>query len=486
MNFGIDFGTTNSAVVLYNERTNTFDRIGDASDINTPIASMVSIDKINDQVAVGLEVRRNLLHLLENEGHLVVGSVKSFLDSDEVRESSNRAWNAEEIAAELFCSLKQRAFDVTGHQLEEAVVAIPVGMNAEKRRTLRRAAQRAGIRVTAFVSEPTAAFIAHLNDLVGRRYVLVFDWGGGTLDISVLERRQGSIVERYTEGLHKAGDYIDDIVAQWAHGQICQENDLQIAFENLASDDRQGLLNEAERVKLRLQQDAVASETISLWSYGGLKNIKVGLTKEKFESLILNLINEALDLLFDCVERAGVSNDEISNVLIVGGSSKLRLFRAELEARWNFPNLMFPNGAEWDIANGAARLASCPGSYRTSDAVGLELADGKFYSVMPEGTSQSEGRTHVNLGLVEDTQSATVIFATRRKDQSSHATVGEMFIPCKGFLRENIRIECEITSDLIFAAYGESSHIEGRRTVFEFDRLRWKYDFGGIENLEGT
>src|SRR5438045_6891927 len=158
MYYGIDFGTTNSAVVFYDERTRRLRRIGDPAD-NNPLPSVISIDSFNDQVSAGRGVKNNLLQLLSDGLHLVVKSVKSSLDSDDVLETENRSWNAEQIATELFTVLARRAVEVTSQPLTTAVVAIPIGMNTEKRRILRKAAKSAGIDVAAFVSEPTAAYM---------------------------------------------------------------------------------------------------------------------------------------------------------------------------------------------------------------------------------------------------------------------------------------------------------------------------------------
>lgn len=481
MYYGIDFGTTNSAVVFYDQRTGRLRRIGDPAD-NNPLPSVISIDSFNDQVSAGRGVKNNLLKLLSDGLHLVVKSVKSSLDSDDVLETENRSWNAEQIATELFTVLASRAAEVTSQPLTTAVVAIPIGMNTEKRRILRKAAKSAGIEVAAFVSEPTAAFMAHSRQLSGFRFVLVFDWGGGTLDISVLEQREKSIIERYTIGLPKAGDYIDEVLARWAHERIAEKNDLRIPFESVAPEDRQSLQNEAERVKLNLQKDEVLEETILLGKYAGIRYVEQPITEEIFESLMMSLVNEAIDLLFESIEKSGISPSEIGKLLIVGGTSQLKLFRKQLSRRWDFPNLMFPDGAEWDIADGAAYLASNPGSYRTSESVGMELSDGDFYSILPVKTAQKESSRTVHLGLVEDSSTAAFIFSTKNENSRKHARVGELFVPCFGFMNEVMELNCNITDDLIFEATAQSSHIQDGNVeyIFRYDSLRWQYDFATL------
>ncbi len=250
--YGIDFGTTNSAVISYDERTQKLRTIGDLED-NNPIPSVLAIKNFDDQVTVGRAVKNNMLRLLAEGRHLVVKSVKSSLDEDLVWETDTRSWNAEEIATELFKALSDRVLTANLPPLQKAVVAIPIGMTSEKRTVLRRAAQRAGIDILTFISEPTAAFIAHSEQLKTFRNVVVFDWGGGILDVSVLQQRSGNIIERYTAGLQKAGDEIDEILARWVHEQIADKYNLNISYDGVPPSDRQILLNSCESAKIALQ-----------------------------------------------------------------------------------------------------------------------------------------------------------------------------------------------------------------------------------------
>src|SRR5262249_12101487 len=120
-----------------------------------------------------------------------------------------RTITPEAVASELFRFLSLRA-EISGVKKEpihEAVVAIPVGMSSAKRASLRKAARAAGIDVRQFVSEPTAALIPHYEEICHCRYIAVFDWGGGTLDISIVELQSGCIIERYKAGSPEAGDH---------------------------------------------------------------------------------------------------------------------------------------------------------------------------------------------------------------------------------------------------------------------------------------
>lgn len=475
--FGIDFGTTNSAVVQYDTQTALapFRHIGDG-DEPIPIPSVVAVDNLTREVKVGRGVKNRLIQLRAGGKHLVIESVKSLLDADETWPAPARVWRPEDIAAELFAALSEKAQADTGEPIRKAVVAIPIGMSPAKRATLRRAARATGVEILSFISEPTAAFIAHAKELRHCRYAVVFDWGGGTLDISVLESRNGCVIERQTEGSPKAGDHIDMVIAHWVHTQIAERHGLRLPFESVDPDERHILLTEAERVKRNLQGEGVKAGAIYLGRYAGLEQVKQEITAETFDSLMAGIVSEALDRLMRSVQQSRVSQKEIGKLIVVGGTSNLSLLRRELRRRWPQPNIIFPGGAEWDIARGAAWLAAHPGRHRTAEGVGLVLADDEYHDIFRVGTDSDEARAKLHFGLVEDATTATFSFAARDGEVISQAHLGELHVESFGFRDEAIELECRITPDLVFEAEAWSNSKRRRSTVFSYDRLRWMYE----------
>ena len=480
--FGIDFGTTNSAVVLYDRRKggNRFTHIGGVDE--NPFPSVVAVDNLTQEVLTGLD-KYSVITLREGGMHLVVESVKSVLDSGQVWTTPNRTWRAEDIASELFKSLSRRAEKVTTNAVREAVVAIPIGMNARRRASLRRAADFAGIKVLTFISEPTAAYIAHAEELRHCRYAVVFDWGGGTLDISVLEVRDGCITERYTKGSPRAGDHIDRILAEWVHRMIAEVHDLNLSFDSVPIEERHLLLNRVETVKRNLQQEEARPQVIRLASYAGLRNVEQLVTQTTLDDLIRNVISDALELLIRSVELSGVSQEEIGKLIVVGGSSQLLALRNELRRRWPHPNIIFPAQADWDIARGAAWLAANPGSYRTAQNLGVVLADDQFHAIFPSRTKQENAYSKLYFGLVEDAATATFNFATMDGNETvSH--IGELHSQCFGFRDELIELISRLTPDLVFEATAASGSKQQPGSTFRFEKLRWIYDVSNTNRLE--
>ena len=469
--FGIDFGTTNSAVVVYDDQRKLFTKIGERGPI--PFPSVVAVDNFTQEVLAGQKVKDRLIHFREGGLHLVIESVKTILDSDQLWVTPAKIWRAEEIASELFKALANRC-EEEGYHLNEAVVAIPIGMSAAKRARLRRAAQSAGIQVLSLISEPTAAFIAHSNDLRHCRFAVVFDWGGGTLDISVLQVNDGCVTERFTDGSHEAGDYVDKLLARWLHRQICEANSLSIEFESVAPSERHILLNEAEKAKRYLQQEDAEEARIELGRYAGLNLISQTLSKSTLNEIITEVVANALDLLMRSIDRSRISLEEVGRLIVVGGTSQLTLLRQELVRRWPHANIIFPPEADWDIARGSAWLALHPGCYRLAESIGLVLADDEFHSIFPASTSQ-EAQSLLHFGLVEEANTATFNFASNN-GQHSTRHIGDLHAPCFGFCDELIKLEARVTQDLVFVAQAWSDSRSNDSRSFEYEVLRWMYE----------
>lgn len=187
--FGIDFGTTNSAVVrCYRDKEGKASLIHYADSSGRPIPSAVAISREDGKVYVGREAKKNRLRLSKTCKY--IPSIKRELEKDWKEKIGEKYWTPVSVAAEIFEEMKRIVQEQDGSSLKEAIVAIPVGFNAKQRQRLREAAGKKGIRIRSFVTEPTAAFFANYGNLRSCTNVVVFDWGGGTLDVSVLQHKK--------------------------------------------------------------------------------------------------------------------------------------------------------------------------------------------------------------------------------------------------------------------------------------------------------
>ncbi|HNB74173.1 MAG TPA: Hsp70 family protein [Acidobacteriota bacterium] len=479
--YGIDFGTTNCAVVEYNpgRAYHQFVKLGDYD--THPIPSLVSIDKLTQKVECGREIWSEKLERQETGQYLIVSSVKTALDTDEVWRTPKRSWTAVEIASQLFRFLCHHSAGQKTKRIDQAVVTIPVGMSAGKRSAIRQAAKTAGLEILTFLSEPTAAFIAHAQNLAKYRYVVVFDWGGGTLDICVLQIQSGQVSELSATRWDFAGDHIDRKLAEWIHLECSRQLGVQREFDTLDVLEKQTLLNTAEAKKRDLQE---AEEVTFQIPYGG-KFPKVKLTQKTFESLIQPVVTEAVSLLFRCVEKAKIAPEEVGQLIVVGGSSKLELLRQELEERWEFANVIYPPDAEWDIAKGAALIAANPGMYRTAESIGLILSDSEYHPLLPAGTTIEESCFQIQFGLVEDSTTANFVFANRTQNSLRPGQIGNLSLPTLGFRDEILQMDTKINEDLVFEAIITNQAMRQHQKTFQYDRLKWVYQLPEIqENYE--
>jgi molecular chaperone DnaK len=292
----------------------------------------------------------------------------------------------------------------------------------------------------------------------------------------VLETQSGCIIERFTDGAAKAGDYIDRKLAEWVHLRIAERNGLNLAFESVDPTERHILLDECEKCKRALQQEDTTQEKIILGRYAGLKLVEQIVTQEDFDAIVKSIVDEALDLLFNCVESSHISQNEIGKLIVVGGTSKLLALRRRLRRRWPQPNVIFPSDADWDIARGAAWLAANPGSYRIAESVGLVLADGEYHPIFPAGTCLEDAEFDLNFGLVEEARTAVFDFATRNGGARPPKRMGTLNVPVLGFRDEIIKLRCEVTEDLVFQSAAASDSIPEGEKPFVYEKLRWMYE----------
>ncbi len=229
--FGIDFGTTNSATVRI--EFEHIDRYYD--DKGLPYPSIIAIDKMTGMVKSRGREAWEKRERLRNSCKIIT-SVKTYLGTDKIWNIGESTWNPRQVTTEILKGLKER---VTGRgdviDMDSAVVAIPIGFGPIKRRELREAASDAGINILNFVSEPSAAVFKHYSKVSKWQKVAVFDWGGGTLDIAVVELNDGNVVELSTLGKRLGGDDIDIKVAKWAHMETLKKRGGKISFREMPS-----------------------------------------------------------------------------------------------------------------------------------------------------------------------------------------------------------------------------------------------------------
>ncbi len=465
--FGIDFGTTNSAAVELYE--STFREYGYAQ---KPLPSIIAIDIATGTAKAGPEVRDHQLELEQDGRYHVVRSIKTILDSDRHWRTERGRWTPAMVAAEVLRTLSAQArqFGVEDG-IRSATLSVPVGVRPSATRVLREAASIAGIHVNGVIKESTAALFRHLDRVRDCRHVVVFDWGGGTLDVTVFEIRGHTIYERYVNGSPRAGDEIDEDLARRVHAKIC---DTGMAFDDLPTNERDQLLVRCERAKCELSSTTEAH--IWLPQYAG-KSRTITVSREFFRPAIEPYITESIDLLAQSISRAGLNADAIDELIIIGGSSRLWLLREMIESDPRFSAISsFPEKPEWDVARGAAVVDQHPGSYSLAETIGLELSDGSYFELGRPGDAPSERRSSVNLALVEDVRAANIVIDRWAGDSEGQRELASQFsVPTLGFDQEAVDLSWHMTEDLTMAIEGRSPAYGNGKVKREISRLRFGY-----------
>jgi molecular chaperone DnaK (HSP70) len=331
---GIDLGTTNSLVAVMEL---TGPRI-----LSGIVPSVVSVTESGEVIA-GAEAREMLL----THPDRTVYSVKRLMGrgvediQDELKlfpfhiaegsESAiklklgDKTFTPPEVSAHILRKLKLDAEAELGVQITEAVITVPAYFNAAQRQATKDAGRIAGLEVLRLVNEPTAAALAYGLDKRKEGIVAVYDFGGGTFDISILRLHDGIFEVLATNGdTHLGGDDIDNLM-------------LRIALEDIASEWGFDISNKSDAVQLlrRAVIDAkeklsfVPSATIAL-AYGG-KTYQREITRELFDKLAAPVINRTLGPCRDCIEDAGVAVEQIDEVVMVGGSTRIPMVRSAVE-----------------------------------------------------------------------------------------------------------------------------------------------------------
>jgi molecular chaperone DnaK len=252
------------------------------------------------------------------------GEVEIMLDGKQKRPA--------EIAAMILQKLKADAEAYLGHEVKEAVVTVPAYFNDSQRQATKNAGKIAGLEVKRIINEPTAAALAYGVDKKGsEKKVAVFDLGGGTFDISILDLDQGVFQVKATNGdTQLGGDDFDQIVMQWIIDEFKKEQGMDVSKDKMAI---QRIKEAAEKAKIELS--TLHETTISLpyltVDANGPKNFETKLTRSKFEDLISELIEKTVEPCRKCMKDAKIFESDIDEVILVGGSTRIPAVQAKVK-----------------------------------------------------------------------------------------------------------------------------------------------------------
>jgi molecular chaperone DnaK len=465
--FGIDFGTTNSCAFEIQGPA----RLHYGDEAGKPLPSIIVIDRATGRALCGRDVWNQRLSYSEKGGFRVVPPLKKLLENGDWREGQ---WTVPLLVAEVLKHLSNAATVGGRRGIEQATFSVPVGLPPQSRRTLRKAARVAGIQVNGFISESTAALMRYWPRVRDHRYVAVFDWGGGTLDVSVLELRGHKIFERYTQSLAQAGTHLDEELAQSVvHPRIMRERGAAKAFEEMTRDDKNELVFRCEVAKCALSSRSEVELVLESYDHVPARLV---LTRRDCEPVVARYVRQAVDLLAHAIREARVSRDEVQEIIVIGGSSQLWLVPEVLGKE--FPGrYKLAENPEWDVAHGAAIIEQNPGNFTLAETLGLRLSDETYFELARPGDRPVAAPSSLALALVEDSKEANIIVDKWSSEHAQPKTALQFSVQSMGFDQEEILLRYRLTEDLTFYIAGQSRS-RGRASLVEREtgELRFGYE----------
>jgi molecular chaperone DnaK len=334
---GIDLGTTNSVVAVMEGGEPT---VITNSEGGRTTPSVVAFTKDGNRL-VGQVAKRQAVTNPET----TVYSIKRFMGRrfDEVSEekkqvpygvkaagsdvritAGGKEWSPPEISAMILQKLKQAAEDYLGGQkVEKAVITVPAYFNDSQRQATKDAGRIAGLEVMRIVNEPTAAALAYGLDKKKDETIAVFDFGGGTFDISILEVGEGVVEVKSTNGdTHLGGDDIDEALIKWIIEEFRKDQGIDLSADKMAL---QRLKESAEKAKIELSSTMETEINLPFITAdaSGPKHLVMKLTRARFEQLIDPILNRLMPPVEQAIKDAGLDAKKIDEVVLVGGSTRI-------------------------------------------------------------------------------------------------------------------------------------------------------------------
>ena len=312
---GIDLGTTNSCVAVLEGGV---PHVITNPEGNRTTPSVVAFK--GDEELVGETAKRQAVTNVKN----TIASIKRKMGTDEKVEANGKSFTPEEISAKILMKLKSDAESYLGEKVTKAVITVPAYFNDAQRQATKNAGKIAGLDVERIINEPTAAALAYGIDKQEKTHtVLVYDLGGGTFDVSILELGDGVFEVKSTAGNnHLGGDDFDQRIMDYLVEEFKKENKIDLTKDKMAM---QRLKDAAEKAKKDLSgmMSAEISIPFIAQSAEGPLHLNMTLNRAKFEDLNKDLFDSTLDAVHKALNDAKLTNKDIDKVLLVGGSTRI-------------------------------------------------------------------------------------------------------------------------------------------------------------------
>ena len=425
---GIDLGTTNSCIAVQEGDQTTI--IANSEGMRTT-PSVVAFTKEGERLVGQLAKRQAIV----NADHTIM-SIKREMGTDYRVDIDGKKYSPQEISAMILQKLKRDAEDYLGEPVTQAVITVPAYFTDAQRQATKDAGTIAGLEVLRIINEPTAACLAYGENKKEEHKILVFDLGGGTFDVSILDVGEGVFEVLATAGDNRlGGDDWDNRIVDWMTAEFKKSEGIDLKNDRMAM---QRLREAAEKAKVELS--SMTETTISLpfitANQSGPKHLEMKLTRAKFEEMTADLMDRTITPTKRALEDSGLKAGEIDKVLLVGGSTRMPMVQKKIVDLLGKEPTKGINPDECVAAGAAIQGAILKGDHKdivlvdvTPLSLGLETLGGVFTKVIERNTAIPVSKSQVfTTAANNQTQVEILVLQGERSMAADNVKLGQFVL----------------------------------------------------------